>query len=63
MSDQRALRRGSLTYYRDPDGADHLYDLASDTLEQADLTTLQSAHLGALKTAWERVDAGLLPYN
>ena len=44
------------------DGADHLYDLGRDPREQADLARSRSAELAQLRTAWEGIDAGLLPY-
>ena len=61
MTDGRALRRGDLKYVRIGD-TDHLYDLASDVREQADLATKRPDDLAALRTAWEAVDATLLPY-
>ncbi|WP_278258616.1 hypothetical protein [Nocardioides convexus] len=57
----RALRRGDLKYVR-LSGTDHLYDLAADSREQADLAKKQPADLAALRTAWEKVDASLLAY-
>lgn len=57
----RALRRGDLKYVR-IDGTDHLYDLAADSREQADLATKRPAELAALRAAWEAVDSTLLPY-
>lgn len=58
----RALRRGDWKYYRDANGGDHLYDLAADAREQADLAADRPALLAELRAAWEEVDAGLLPY-
>ncbi|MEU3662871.1 sulfatase-like hydrolase/transferase [Streptomyces sp. NPDC032940] len=58
----RALRRGDWKYYRDADGRDHLFDLAVDAREQADLAADRPALLAELKAAWEKTDAGLLPY-
>ncbi|MGV9290449.1 sulfatase family protein [Streptomyces sp. NPDC003719] len=58
----RALRRGDWKYYRDADGRDHLFDLAADAREQADLAAGRPALLAELKAAWERVDGTLLPY-
>ncbi|MFD8200756.1 sulfatase [Streptomyces sp. NPDC059701] len=58
----RALRRGDWKYYRDADGRDHLFDLAADAREQADLAADRPALLAELKAAWERVDGTLLPY-
>jgi len=56
---QRALRRGDLKYVR-TEGADHLYDLAADVREQADLAARRPADLASLRSAWERIDAELL---
>ncbi|MFK0120980.1 sulfatase [Streptomyces sp. NPDC090994] len=58
----RALRRGKWKYYQDADGTDHLYDLAADAREQADLATVRPKLLAELKAAWEKVDGTLLPY-
>ncbi|MFF9207585.1 MULTISPECIES: sulfatase [unclassified Streptomyces] len=58
----RALRRGDLKYYRDADGRDHLFDLAADAREQADLAPDRPQLLAELKAAWESVNATLLPY-
>lgn len=58
----RALRRGDWKYYRDAAGADHLYNLAADSREQADLAPDRPELLTELRTAWEGVAAGLLPY-
>ncbi|WP_345455311.1 sulfatase-like hydrolase/transferase [Nocardioides marinquilinus] len=58
----RALRRGELKYLRTPDGVDHLYDLGADQREQADLAKRRPADLAALRSAWESVNATLLPY-
>ena len=63
MKDQRALRRGDLKYVRTPDAADHLYDLAVDVHEQADLARRRPDDLAALRAAWEAINAGLLPYG
>ena len=57
----RALRRGDLKYVR-LDGVDHLYDLSEDVREQADLARRRPDDLAALRSAWEAVDATLLPY-
>ncbi len=62
MRGQRALRRGDLKYVRLNDGADHLYDLAADVREQADLASKRPADLASLRSAWEAYDATLLPY-
>ncbi|MEU9289859.1 sulfatase-like hydrolase/transferase [Streptomyces sp. NPDC048275] len=58
----RALRRGDWKYYRDAAGKDHLYHLAEDTREQADLATDRPELLAELKAAWERTATELLPY-
>ncbi|MER7625241.1 sulfatase-like hydrolase/transferase [Streptomyces sp. NPDC126503] len=58
----RALRRGDWKYYRDANGRDHLYNLATDAREQADLAADRPALLAQLKAAWEKIDTGLLPY-
>ena len=62
MADGRALRRGDLKYVR-TDDVDHLYDLSADVREQADLATKRPDEMGALRRAWERIDATLLPYS
>ena len=56
-----ALRRGDLKYVQ-IDGVDHLYDVEADSREQADLAKKRPQDLAALRTAWEQVDQGLLPY-
>ncbi|MEU2061574.1 sulfatase-like hydrolase/transferase [Streptomyces sp. NPDC013455] len=58
----RALRRGHWKYYQDADGTDHLFDLAADLREQADLGPDRPELLAELKAAWERIASGLLPY-
>ncbi|MGP2440842.1 sulfatase family protein [Streptomyces sp. JW3] len=58
----RALRRGDWKYYQDADGKDHLYDLAADAREQADLAADRPELLAGLKAAWEEVNGTLLPY-
>ncbi|WP_055573719.1 sulfatase family protein, partial [Streptomyces prasinopilosus] len=58
----RALRRGDWKYYRDAAGRDHLFHLAEDVREQADLAAVRPDLLAELKSAWEEVDSGLLPY-
>ncbi|WP_128437356.1 sulfatase family protein [Streptomyces cyaneus] len=58
----RALRRGDWKYYRDADGTDHLYDLAADQREQADLAPDKPELLAELKAAWEKIAGTLLPY-
>ncbi|KMS80221.1 twin-arginine translocation pathway signal protein [Streptomyces leeuwenhoekii] len=58
----RALRRGDWKYHQDADGTDHLYHLATDPREQADLAARHPGLLAELKAAWERTASGLLPY-
>ncbi|WP_031156363.1 sulfatase-like hydrolase/transferase [Streptomyces erythrochromogenes] len=59
---ERALRRGDWKYYRGRTGRDQLFNLAGDIREQADRATVEPARLAELRTAWEAVDGGLLPY-
>ncbi|MGI5498935.1 sulfatase family protein [Lentzea sp. CA-135723] len=66
---QRALRRGKWKYYRAEDadlpfynGKDLLFDLEADPREQANRALHEPALVAALRTAWEAVDADLLPY-
>ncbi|WP_062218158.1 sulfatase [Streptomyces sp. NBRC 109706] len=58
----RALRRGSWKYHQDRNGTEHLYDLSADARERADLAASRPELLAELRTAWERIDAELLPY-
>ncbi|GGS03060.1 MULTISPECIES: sulfatase family protein [Streptomyces] len=58
----RALRRGGWKYYQDATGTDHLYHLAADLREQADLASDRPDLLAELKKAWEEIARGLLPY-
>jgi arylsulfatase A-like enzyme len=62
MRGQRALRRGDLKYRRLSTGVDQLFDLGKDVREQANLAAKRPADLAALRSAWEAVDATLLPY-
>lgn len=62
VRDNRALRRGGWKYYQDADGKDHLFNLARDVREQADLAPDRPELLAELKTAWERTAETLLPY-
>jgi arylsulfatase A-like enzyme len=62
VRDNRALRRGNWKYYQGADGKDHLYDLAADAREQADLAPDRPELLARLKTAWEKTAHTLLPY-
>ncbi|WP_338686792.1 sulfatase-like hydrolase/transferase [Streptomyces acidiscabies] len=59
----KALRRGDWKYYQDKDKVDHLYNLAADSREQADLAPDEPELLAELKAAWERTAATLLPYS
>ncbi|MFI6003847.1 sulfatase-like hydrolase/transferase [Streptomyces sp. NPDC051366] len=59
---ERALRRGDWKYYRGKTGKDQLFNLAGDIREQADKAALEPARLAELRAAWEKTDAGLLPY-
>jgi arylsulfatase A-like enzyme len=62
MRGERALRRRNLKYLRLDDGADRLHDLAADPREQANLARARPDDLAALRSAWEAIDATLLPY-
>ncbi|MEU7488735.1 sulfatase-like hydrolase/transferase [Streptomyces sp. NPDC042319] len=59
---ERALRRGDWKYYRGKGGTDQLFDVTADPREQADRAGAEQELLRELRTAWERVDATLLPY-
>ncbi|MEV7281783.1 sulfatase-like hydrolase/transferase [Streptomyces sp. NPDC093111] len=59
---ERALRRGEWKYYRGKGGRDQLFHLTEDAREQADRAPFERERLAELRAAWERVDAGLLPY-
>ncbi|MER7394966.1 sulfatase-like hydrolase/transferase [Streptomyces sp. NPDC000151] len=58
----RALRRGHWKYYQDSAGADHLYNLAQDAREQADLAGGEPKLLAELKASWKEINTTLLPY-
>ncbi|MEV5971975.1 sulfatase-like hydrolase/transferase [Streptomyces sp. NPDC051921] len=60
---ERALRRGDWKYYRGRSGRDQLFHLGEDAREQADRAPYETERLAELKAAWERTDAGLLPYG
>lgn len=60
---ERALRRGDWKYYRGAGGADQLFNLAHDQREQANRAAAEPGLLAELRAAWERTDAGLLPYT
>ena len=62
MRGQRALRRHEWKYVRQSDGVDHLYDLAADQREQADLARKAPDVLASLRSTWEATDASLIPY-
>jgi arylsulfatase A-like enzyme len=62
MNGERALRRGDLKYVQLADGQDHLYDLATDLREQADLSAKRAQDLASLRGAWEAINETLLPY-
>ncbi|MFE0132243.1 sulfatase [Streptomyces sp. NPDC059037] len=59
---ERALRCGEWKYYRGKGGKDQLFNLAADQREQADRAAGEPKLLAELKAAWERTNAGLLPY-
>ncbi|GAA0467971.1 sulfatase-like hydrolase/transferase [Streptomyces olivaceiscleroticus] len=59
---ERALRRGDWKYYRGKGGTDQLFHVTADPREQADRAGTERELLRELRTAWERVDATLLPY-
>jgi arylsulfatase A-like enzyme len=62
MRGERALRRGDLKYVRLSDGADRLHDLGTDVRELANVARQRPDDLAALRSAWEAIDATLLPY-
>ncbi|MFC9219253.1 sulfatase [Streptomyces hygroscopicus] len=66
---ERALRRGKWKYHRAEkakmpvnNGKDVLFDVKADPHECADRSAHEPELLAELKAAWEKVDAGLLPY-
>nr|WP_312866753.1 sulfatase-like hydrolase/transferase [Streptomyces zagrosensis] len=62
---ERALRRGDWKYHRGTDGKDKLFNVTKDPREQANRaggSATDKERLARLRTAWEKVDAGLLPY-
>ncbi|MFJ3906547.1 sulfatase-like hydrolase/transferase [Streptomyces sp. NPDC090025] len=59
---ERALRRGDWKYYRGSGGRDQLFHLSEDVREQADRAGHEPGRLAELRAAWERTNAGLLPY-
>jgi arylsulfatase A-like enzyme len=62
VRNNRALRRGDWKYHQDANGTDHLYHLATDAREQADLAADRPELLAELRAAWEKTASGLLPY-
>ena len=62
MRGQRGLRRGDLKYVQQSNGVDRLHDLSVDPGEQANLARKRPADLASLRSAWESVNAELLPY-
>ncbi|GAA3010704.1 hypothetical protein Sfulv_32160 [Streptomyces fulvorobeus] len=60
MGSARLSSRASV--YRGEGGADQLFRLSHDQREQADRAAAEPELLAALRAAWERTDAGLLPY-
>jgi len=62
MRGQRGLRRGDLKYVQQSDGVDRLHDLSVDPSEQANLAKKRPTDLASLRSAWESVNAELLPY-
>ncbi len=56
------MRRGEWKYYRGRSGKDQLFKLTEDAREQADKAAVEPGRLAELRAAWERTDAGLLPY-
>lgn len=66
---QRTLRRGKWKYYRAQEaelplynGKDLLFDLEADPRERADRAAHEPTVVAELRSAWEAVNAGLLPY-
>ena len=57
----RALRRGRWKYLRTP--VDALYDLQADVNETSDQSATQPDLLAELRTRWETINGGLLPYS
>ncbi|MBP2326420.1 arylsulfatase A-like enzyme [Kibdelosporangium banguiense] len=58
---QAALRRDRWKYYRSPAG-EYLFDLGTDEHEQANLAKKQPALVTTLRTRWDEINSGLLPY-
>lgn len=67
--EERALRRGKWKYHRaakakypHKNGKDTLYDMEQDQRECADRSAHEPRLVAELRAAWEKIDAGLLPY-
>ncbi|MFF9571027.1 sulfatase [Streptomyces sp. NPDC014685] len=67
--EERALRRGKWKYHRATEakipprnGKDALFDVERDPHEGADRSAHEPELVAELKAAWEKIDAGLLPY-
>ncbi|MFE7112804.1 sulfatase-like hydrolase/transferase [Streptomyces sp. NPDC057575] len=67
--EERALRRGKWKYHRATkaeiptrNGKDALFDMERDQHECADRSAHEPDLVAELKAAWEKIDAGLLPY-
>jgi arylsulfatase A-like enzyme len=56
-----ALRRGRWKYLR-ANNVETLHDVPADPREQADLAKHHPDLLNQLRTRWEQINAGLLPY-
>ncbi len=59
--EQAAVRDGDLKYLRLA-GREHLFDLAADVHERADLRERRPDDFARLKTAWSEWNASMLPY-
>lgn len=58
---QEAMREGDWKYLK-LGGKEHLYNLAADVRERADLKELEPARLARMKAAYAAWNAGMLPY-
>ncbi|MEV7012894.1 sulfatase-like hydrolase/transferase [Streptosporangium sp. NPDC051022] len=66
MRGQGALRRGDYKYHSVLNGGtavESLFDLATDQREMSNLARREPAVFADLKAAWQKVDAGLVPYS
>jgi arylsulfatase A-like enzyme len=61
-NDQAALRRGQWKYLR-INGAEYLFDVVADPQERGNLRTRHPDRFAALKTDWDRWNAGMLAYT